>query len=139
MRPTGRTRPRKPAMKTPQAGGGRRKSGPRRAATGGEAGAGAGVEQPRYGGGSPGRRGYDVGQDWGGGAGRGKTGNDRAEPERGGGARRGSTSRGGSRSEMPRGDVGGRSGQSRTTGSGGGIGASGAGDYRVKGRGGRSR
>ncbi len=95
-------------------------------------------DQPRYGGGSPGRRGYDVGQDWGGGAGRGRTGTDRAEPERGAGARRGATSRGGPRSEMPRGDVGGRSGQSRTTGSGGGIGA-GGGDYRVKGRSGRSR
>jgi 23S rRNA pseudouridine2605 synthase len=93
-------------------------------------------DKPRYGGGAPGRRGYDVGRDWGGGAGRGTTGSDRSEPERGG-ARRGSTSRGGG-GEIPRGDVGGRGGHSRTTGSGGGIGA-GAGDFRVKGRGGRSR
>jgi 23S rRNA pseudouridine2605 synthase len=120
MRPTARTRLRKPVV--------------------GAGGAGK-TDQPRYGGGSPGRRGYDVTQDWGGGAGRGRSdrgGSDRAEPERGGGARRGATSSGGSRSEMPRGEVGGRGGHSRTTGSGGGIGA-GGGDYRVKGRSGRSR
>jgi 23S rRNA pseudouridine2605 synthase len=130
MRPTGRTRPRKPALKTfgegSAKGRGRSRSAP-------EAPQG---EQPRYGGGSPGRRGYDVAKDWGGGAGRGRTGSDRSEPDRGGAARRGSTSGGGS--DMPRGDVGGRGGQSRTTGSGGGIGA-GGGDYRVKGRRGRSR
>jgi 23S rRNA pseudouridine2605 synthase len=97
----------------------------------------AASEQPRYGGGSPGRRGYDVVQDWGGGAGRGRTGSDRGDsdtraPSRGssGGAR--------SRGDAPRGDVGGRGGHSRTTGTGGGIGA-GGGDYRVKGRGHRSR
>jgi 23S rRNA pseudouridine2605 synthase len=68
---------------------------------------------PRYGGGSPGRRAYDVHEDWGGGAGRGRTGSDRDRP--------------------PREDVGGRGGRSRTTGTGGGIG--GHGDersYRVK-------
>jgi 23S rRNA pseudouridine2605 synthase len=109
------------------------RSGPDAPASAGQ----SSTDKPRYGGGAPGRRGYDVGRDWGGGAGRGATGSDRVEPERGG-ARRGSTSRGGPASDAPRSDVGGRGGQSRTTGSGGGIGA-GGGDYRVKGRGGRSR
>ncbi len=70
--------------------------------------------RPRYGGGSPARRGLDVRDDW------------------GGGVRRGS---GGSRDtdEAPRADVGGRGGRTRTTGSGGGVGA-GPGNYRVKGR-----
>ena len=138
MRPTGRTRPRKPAMKTPEAASPRGRTTGRRSASDAVA-----TEQPRYGGGSPGRRGYDVAQDWGGGAGRGRTGSDRAEPTehgaRSGGSRRGSTSGGGGRAEMPRGDVGGRGGHSRTTGSGGGIGGSAGGDYRVKGRSGRSR
>jgi 23S rRNA pseudouridine2605 synthase len=61
---------------------------------------------PRYGGGSPGRRGYDVKDDWGGGVGRGSSGqrdgegSDRAAP-------------------------GGRGRATRTTGTGGGVGASG--------------
>ncbi len=78
------------------------------------AAAGAPDARPRYGGGSPARRGLDVRDDW------------------GGGIRRGS---GGSRQDEgpPRGDVGGRGGRTRTTGSGGGIGG-GAGSYRVKGR-----
>jgi 23S rRNA pseudouridine2605 synthase len=129
MRPTQRTRPRRGPLKAPEARGSARAAGTR-----GGSGASSG-DQPRYGGGSPGRRGYDVVDDWGGGAGRGRTASDRQSAGQGG-ARRGSTS--GSRNEMPRSDVGGRSGQSRTTGSGGGIGA-GKGDFRVKGRGGRSR
>jgi 23S rRNA pseudouridine2605 synthase len=129
MRPTQRTRPRKGPLKAPEARGSGRAAGTR-----GGSGASS-SDQPRYGGGSPGRRGYDVVDDWGGGAGRGRTTSDRQSADRGG-SRRGSTSA--SRNEMPRSDVGGRSGQSRTTGSGGGIGAA-RGDYRVKGRGGRSR
>lgn len=72
-------------------------------------------QRPRYGGGSPARRGLDVRDDW------------------GGGIRRGS---GGGRDdeEAPRPDVGGRGGRTRTTGSGGGIGAGRGGGYRVKGR-----
>jgi 23S rRNA pseudouridine2605 synthase len=73
---------------------------------------------PRYGGGAPGRHGLDARED-----------------------RRGSIHRSGGRGRqderdeeaLPRGDVGGRGGRTRTTGSGGGIGAS-AGNYRVKGR-----
>jgi 23S rRNA pseudouridine2605 synthase len=69
---------------------------------------------PRYGGGSPGRRGYEVKEDWGGGSGRGSSGSrdsssaDRAAP-------------------------GGRGRATRTTGTGGGVGASsdGAG-YRME-------
>jgi 23S rRNA pseudouridine2605 synthase len=70
---------------------------------------------PRYGGGSPGRRSYDVQEDWGGGAGRGRSSGRYADvpPDR--------PSRGGQSS---------RAGVSRTTGSGGGIGAS-EGDYRI--------
>src|SRR3984957_1454230 len=51
MRPAGRTRPRKPAVKVPAPRG---------------SGRGRSSDQPRYGGGSPGRRGYDVVEDWGG-------------------------------------------------------------------------
>ena len=77
---------------------------------------------PRYGGGSPGRRGYDVVDDWGGGAGRGATRDDRAREDA---------------SERPRDQVGGgRSGRTRTTGTGGGIGAREPAP-RVKGRRGR--
>jgi 23S rRNA pseudouridine2605 synthase len=62
---------------------------------------------PRYGGGSPGRRAYDVTEDWGGGAARGST---RAHERRG---------------DQPRADVGGgRGGRTRTTGTSGGIGSS---------------
>lgn len=70
---------------------------------------------PRYGGGSPGRRSYDVTEDWGGGAGRGSTRRDRED-------------------EAPRGELGGgRLGRTRTTGTSGGIGAHGPAG-RVKGR-----
>jgi 23S rRNA pseudouridine2605 synthase len=77
-----------------------------------------GAATPRYGGGSPGRRGYDVTEDWGGGAGRGSTRSDRGDHEE----------------ERPRGGLGGgRFGRTRTTGTSGGVGArENAG--RVKGR-----
>lgn len=72
---------------------------------------------PRYGGGSPGRRGYDVVDDWGGGAGRGST-----------------RGRGTASDQAPRGDVGGgRFARTRTTGTAGGIGANEP-AARVKGR-----
>jgi 23S rRNA pseudouridine2605 synthase len=104
---------------------------------------------PRYGGGSPGRRGVDVKKDWGGGAERGRTADrnetaaprERGEGTGGRGGGRGETSPGrgssagrwseGARPERrpdtsppPRGDVGGgRFGRTRTTGTAGGIGA----------------
>jgi 23S rRNA pseudouridine2605 synthase len=73
--------------------------------------------QPRYGGGAPGRRDLGVREDWGGGIHRG-------------------SSRGRDAGGSPRSEAGGRAGaRSRTTGSGGGIGATGdAASYRVKGR-----
>lgn len=74
------------------------------------------TQGPRYGGGSPGRRPYDVKKDWGGGAGRGASGYD----DRAGGD---------SNSTPP-----GRGGRSRTTGTGGGIGAREDVRDRVKGR-----
>lgn len=75
---------------------------------------------PRYGGGSPGRRSYDVVEDWGGGAGRG-----------------GTRGRGAAADRAPRGDLGGgRSGRTRTTGTSGGVGATEPAP-RVKGRRGR--
>jgi 23S rRNA pseudouridine2605 synthase len=104
---------------------------------------------PRYGGGAPGRRGYDVKEDWGGGARRGRsdrvpeTGGRGESPRRGSsGGSRGSSDgaswapprRGQHEQDAPRGDLGGRGGHSRTTGTGGGIGASG-GSYRGKSRG----
>jgi len=95
---------------------------------------------PRYGGGSPGRRGYDVKEDWGGGARRGRSDREPASREgrdagRGESPRRGSSGGPqGSSEDRPRGDLGGRGGHSRTTGTGGGIGASG-GSYRGKSRG----
>jgi 23S rRNA pseudouridine2605 synthase len=70
--------------------------------------------RPRYGGGAPARRGLAVREDWGGGIRRGSGGNRDDETP-------------------PRADAGGRGGRTRTTGSGGGIGAA-AGNYRVKGR-----
>ena len=75
-----------------------------------------GTTSPRYGGGSPGRRGYEVTEDWGGGAGRGRSSGRYGDipPDR--------PSRGGYSS---------RSGSSRTTGSGGGIGGDDGGDYRI--------
>jgi 23S rRNA pseudouridine2605 synthase len=91
-----------------------RQTSPRSRSTHPRATAGGADGRPRYGGGSPARRGLDVREDW------------------GGGIRRGSD--GGSRDEgPPRGDVGGRGGRTRTTGTGGGVGG-GAGTYRVKGR-----
>ena len=107
-----------------------------------DAQAGTDPKSPRYGGGSPGRRGYDVRQDWGGGAGRGRTGNDRdsspardESPRRGssGETRRPSDNNRPRSDEQPRGELGGRSGHSRTTGTGGGAGAS-TGDYRMRNR-----
>jgi 23S rRNA pseudouridine2605 synthase len=79
---------------------------------------------PRYGGGAPGRRGVGVREDWGGGI-------QRSGGEKGRGDRR--DGQGQDDDAPPRGDVGGRGGRSRTTGTGGGIGA-GTGSYRVKGR-----
>lgn len=87
---------------------------------------------PRYGGGSPVRRDLDVRSDWGGGVSRGSSGDrdaDRTHSSK--------PPRRGNQGAQPRGDVGGgRSGRTRTTGTGGGIGASGEGDasYRVRGR-----
>jgi 23S rRNA pseudouridine2605 synthase len=73
-----------------------------------------GDRKPRYGGGAPVRRDLGVREDWGGGVKRGSSGaRDEDQP--------------------PRADVGGRGGRTRTTGSGGGIGAAG-GSYRIKGR-----
>jgi 23S rRNA pseudouridine2605 synthase len=79
-------------------------------------GEGSEQTQPRYGGGAPGRRGYHVTEDWGGGAGRGRS--SRGDDDR-----------------RPREELGGRGGRTRTTGTGGGIGARGE-DVggRVKGR-----
>lgn len=85
----------------------------------------------RYGGGAPGRRNPETKDDWGGGAGRGSS---RRGDDRGSGGRgsegRGSDERNDSHSH------GGRMGRTRTTGTGGGIGARGPTD-RVKGRRGR--
>jgi 23S rRNA pseudouridine2605 synthase len=87
------------------------RAAPRREAPGGP------DSKARYGGGSPARRDPGMRDDW------------------GGGVRRGS-SHGRDDEHPPRADVGGRSGRSRTTGTGGGIGAGsgGASTYRVKGR-----
>jgi len=76
------------------------------------------TDSQRFGGGSPGRRNDEVTEDWGGGTGRGSSGG-----------------RGGDdREEAPRSDLGGgRHARTRTTGTGGGIGARGPSD-RVKGR-----
>jgi 23S rRNA pseudouridine2605 synthase len=80
---------------------------------------------PRYGGGAPGRRGYDVTEDWGGGARRGSS----SGPARGGDADRGQ--------QKPYPDLGGgRGGRTRTTGTAGGVGTTREAD-RVKGRRGR--
>ncbi len=77
---------------------------------------------PRYGGGAPGRRGYDVKDDWGGGAGRGSS------------AGRKGTEADASKQGRPHPDLGGgRGGRTRTTGTSGGIGTTRGGD-RVKGR-----
>ena len=92
----GEGRARAPSANT----GGRGRSGAR------TTGASTGTDSPRYGGGSPGRRNYEVKDDWGGGAGRGRTGSSDASASRD------------SRDTPP-----GRGGRSRTTGTGGGIGA----------------
>jgi 23S rRNA pseudouridine2605 synthase len=84
---------------------------------------------PRYGGGSPGRRGHDVTQDWGGGAGRGSSGGD----SRTGGGREGG--RGQQQRPHP-GLGGGRGARTRTTGTAGGPGSTQDSD-RIKGRRGR--
>lgn len=73
------------------------------------------TQGPRYGGGAPGRRSHDVTEDWGGGVRRGAT-RHTSDDERAGEH-----------------EHGGRHGRTRTTGSGGGIGARGPTD-RVKGR-----
>lgn len=74
---------------------------------------------PRYGGGSPARRDLGVHEDWGGGVQRGSSGGRWHRDA----------------NEGPRAEVGGRGGRSRTTGTGGGIGAHGdERSYRVKGR-----
>ena len=75
---------------------------------------------PRYGGGSPGRRGYEVREDWGGGARRGHAAPSQGEPAAAGGDSRGNIGRGG-----------GRGGQTRTTGTGGGLRGSSDGSYRI--------
>jgi 23S rRNA pseudouridine2605 synthase len=139
----GRKRPEAPrGGRSNREGRGRAPSAER---AGGEAGAAAEPTQgARYGGGSPGRRGYEVKKDWGGGAERGRTpdrGESAAPPPRAPGARSGAPGRGssagrwsdGPRPERdpgaapggaPRGDVGGgRFGRTRTTGTAGGIGA----------------
>ncbi len=89
--------------------------------------ASAGTQGPRYGGGAPGRRGYDVTEDWGGGARRGSS----AGPSRGDGDR--------AKQDRPYPDLGGgRGGRTRTTGTSGGVGTTREAD-RVKGRPSRSR
>jgi len=110
-------------------------------ARGRDAAVGTEPKSPRYGGGAPGRRGYDVRQDWGGGAGRGRTGNERDDARTTDAPRRGSSGENqrpndsvrAPSDEQPRGELGGRSGQSRTTGTGGGAGAR-DGDYRMRNR-----
>jgi 23S rRNA pseudouridine2605 synthase len=86
---------------------------------------------PRFGGGAPGRRSYEVTDDWGGGVERGSTrGGSSDEQDQG---RRG---RSGDKrdEERPRSEIGGgRFGRTRTTGTAGGIGANGPAP-RVKGR-----
>jgi 23S rRNA pseudouridine2605 synthase len=73
---------------------------------------------PRYGGGSPARRDPDVREDWGGGVRRGSSGHRDGDRDAA------------PRDRPPRGDVGARGGQTRTTGTSGGVGASG-GSYRI--------
>jgi len=98
--------------------------------------ASADTRSPRFGGGSPGRRGYEVKEDWGGGAQRGRTrseGPSERGPSRGGGGREGAqrgvgrgSSRGGSSSGgegAERSRPGGRGRATPTTGTGGGVGA----------------
>jgi 23S rRNA pseudouridine2605 synthase len=86
-----------------------RQAGPRRTGSSGR------VEEhgPRYGGGAPARREPSSARDWGGGARRGASGDDEV-------------------GAMPRPEVGGRGGRTRTTGTGGGV-AAGPGSFRVRG------
>ena len=85
--------------------------------------------KPRYGGGAPVRRDLAVRADWGGGVRRGSS-SDRGTTGPSGPPRRGQNAE----SRVPRGDVGGRGSRTRTTGTGGGIGAEGGASYRVRGR-----
>jgi 23S rRNA pseudouridine2605 synthase len=85
-------------------------------------------DRPRYGGGAPARRDVNVREDWGGGVRRGSSGSREAAASPGP-PRRGNNHG----TTPPRSDGGGRDGTTRTTGSGGGIGA-GEGSYRVRGR-----
>jgi 23S rRNA pseudouridine2605 synthase len=82
------------------------------------------TQGPRYGGGSPARRGYDVLDDWGGGAGRGSS------------SGRSSSSSSSPNDESRGSWSGGRGGRTRTTGTSGGIGSRDDAP-RVKGRRGR--
>lgn len=110
-----RRTPARPTKKTPHTDTNERPGrGPRGANRGTREGArpAAGGETPRYGGGSPGRRSYEVRQDWGGGSSRGRSSPVEAPTE-----------------ERPPG----RGGRTRTTGTGGGIGA-GAGDFSMRGK-----
>ncbi len=102
------------------------------------------TEGARYGGGSPGRRSYEVKDDWGGGAGRGgagptvqadarSIGRGRSSGQASGPTRGSGAGSGGARPDVG----GGRYGRTRTTGTAGGIGAT-EDTSRVKGRG-RSR
>jgi 23S rRNA pseudouridine2605 synthase len=87
---------------------------------------------PRYGGGAPVRRDLAVREDWGGGVRRGSSGTRDATASshpQGGPPRRGNDAGG----PPPRGEVGGRGDRTRTTGTGGGVGAR-EGTYRVRGR-----
>jgi 23S rRNA pseudouridine2605 synthase len=113
-------KPLRPMARRGTAGRTQRSFGKQDERQGRSAGGGAAERQaPRYGGGAPGRRGYDVTEDWGGGAGRGRSFRDADQ------------------SPAPREELGGgRGGRTRTTGTAGGPGSRGDAD-RVKGRRGR--
>ncbi len=139
---TGRS-PRTRANSARPKGGGRGKAAPTQQ--------GDRTEGARYGGGSPGRRGYEVKEDWGGGAGRGRSaptgqtsadarpaGRGRSSGQASGPTRGQSGGQAGSQGTSARPELGGgRYGRTRTTGTAGGIGAT-EDTSRVKGRG-RSR
>jgi 23S rRNA pseudouridine2605 synthase len=138
--PPGRLRPVRPHGARKEERGPRGKGAGERAGVGGREGAGTsegggagrsgGEKHPRYGGGSPARRGLGVKEDWGGGVNRGSSGGHREHTGSWGPPRRGNEAQ-----QPPRGDVGGRGGRTRTTGTGGGIGGEGGeGSYRVRGR-----
>jgi 23S rRNA pseudouridine2605 synthase len=110
--------PLEPATKRAPARAGARTAPPRGAPrAGGGAGSRDEATHPRYGGGAPARRSLDVREDWGGGVRRGSSSVVADEPE----------------ASLPRGELGARASRSRTTGTGGGIGAR-DGSYRVRGR-----